>query len=119
MREREGGKRTFVQGLGLLEVIESHDGKDAAVAVHKAAHVHRVFLHLARQRAAALVKVHKVARRLLPSGDLGKEGLVAKQLGTNVDELLAGHELQLWVLGQGDANRVAQAVGQQRADADG
>ena len=85
MGKNERKQRTFVQCLGLLQVVERHDGEDTAVAVHEAAHVNRISLHLARQSAAALVKVHKVAGRLLPSGYLGKEGVVAQQLGANVD----------------------------------
>mmetsp|Transcript_6634 Transcript_6634/g.20058 ORF Transcript_6634/g.20058 Transcript_6634/m.20058 type:complete len:528 (+) Transcript_6634:76-1659(+) len=114
---RKLAAQLLVQRLGCLQLLQRHPRQHRAVAVQHRAQVYRVVLALANQLAAATLKFEEVARRL-GEGD-GRLPLVLGGLGTQACQRAAGHDLELGVLREAHADSVAQAVHEQRADADG
>mmetsp|Transcript_5118 Transcript_5118/g.12110 ORF Transcript_5118/g.12110 Transcript_5118/m.12110 type:complete len:503 (-) Transcript_5118:612-2120(-) len=107
----------------LLEHIGGDGRDDAAVLVEDAADVHGVGLLLGGECALPAGEGGDVAGvgvgrdGGLALGALGVE--VAQPVGGNLGQAVAGLVLELGILREGNADRVTEAVGQERADADG
>lgn len=107
----------------LLEHFGGDGGNDAAVLVEDAADVDGVGVLLLGEGALPAGEGGDVPRvdvgghGGLALGGLGVE--VGQPVGGNLGEPVAGLVLELWILGEGDPDGVAEAVGEEGADADG
>mmetsp|Transcript_29356 Transcript_29356/g.78834 ORF Transcript_29356/g.78834 Transcript_29356/m.78834 type:complete len:407 (+) Transcript_29356:575-1795(+) len=107
-----------VELLGSAELFGAHTHEHRAIAVEKRAHVKvTVALALLRELAAPAAVALKVARGFLKlSNPCGRSRHGGK---ATAGKCLAGHHLELRVLSEGHAHGVAQAVLEQRPNADG
>ena len=113
------GAERLVERLRLGEHRAIDRREHRAVAVEQAAVVERVALLLRGEAAGASLEGGEVA-----AVGVAGDGLLLRLLlglhprAPNLGEPVARRKLALRVLGEGDADRVAEAVGEERADAD-
>ena len=107
----------------LLEHFGGDGGNDAAVLVEDAADVDGVGVLLLRKSTLSAGEGGDVPRvdvggdGGLALGGLGVE--IGQPIGGNLGEAVAGFVLELGILGEGYADGVAEAIGEEGADADG